>query len=214
MNPSKPSCSALPYRFDALEPVLSRKTVQRHFQHQRRLSELALAATRGTAFESLSLEALAQVTAFQPRHRGLCALATKAWNHDLYWRSLRAGAGGEAWGPIGNLIRSSFNGFETFARRMKQAASELLGSGWLWATWRSGAIEVLTTRQAHSPFKDGHVPLLAIDLWEHAYHPDYDYARDVYVSACLRYLIDWAGANERLLQIGAAREALSPGKGG
>jgi len=209
MPPLETFCPALPYEWDDLEPVLSRKAVERHLtQHHRRLHELAVAAVRGTPFESLSLESLVRVTALQPRYRRLCALATEAWNHDLYWRSLRPAAGGEACGPVGALIRSSFRSFELFARRMKQVAGELRGNGWLWVSWRAGAIEVLTTQQTRTPFTDGHVPLLTIDLWEHAYYPDYDDSRGAYVAACLRNLIDWQSANQRLLRLSVPRRQL------
>ena len=206
MNPLQAFSSALPYRLDALEPVLSRETVQYHLiQHHRQCYERTAALVRGTPLESLSLESLVRATASLPRSRQLFALAAEAWNHDLYWRSLRPGAGGEARGPIADLIRSSFNSFEGFMRRVQGVAGELLGSGWLWVTWRRGTLEVLTTELADSPVTRGHVPLLAVDLWEHAYYLDYYNARGAYVAACLRQLIDWERANERLLQLGTER---------
>src|ERR1700752_4932856 len=163
MNPLKAFSSALPYRLDDLEPVLSRATVQYHLiQHHWHCYERTVAMVRGTPLASLSLESLVRVTVPQPRYHRLAAVAVEAWNHDLYWRSLRPGAGGEASGPIADLIHSSFSSFESFVRRVKSAAGELMGSGWLWVTWRPGAIDVLTTEPADSPLARGHVPLLAI----------------------------------------------------
>lgn len=200
MNPLSTFTSALRYEFDALEPVLSKETVQYHFiQHHRRCYERTAAMVKGTELESLSLESLVRVAGTQPRHRYLFALAAEAWNHDLYWRSLRPAGGGVACGPIAQGIQRCFGDFSTFLRRAKAAACAVIGSGWLWVTWREGRIEVITTGKTDSPILHGHVPLLAIDLWEHAYYLDYYNARAAYVSACLMRLIDWGHANDRLL---------------
>jgi hypothetical protein len=83
-------------------------------------------------------------------------------------------------------------------REAKAAAAAVIGSAWLWVTWREGRIQLITTGPMDSPLLRGHVPLLAIDLWEHAYYLDYYNARIAYVQACLTRLADWEVANERL----------------
>ena len=204
MNPLNTFTATLRYGFSALEPALSRETVQYHFiQHHRHCYERTAALVKGAGLESLSLESLLRVAGRQPGYRHLFTLAAEAWNHDLYWRSLRPGGGGPAWGPVAQGIECCFGSFSTFVRQAKAAASAVLGSAWLWVTWRAGRIELITTGPMDSPLLHGHVPLLAIDLWEHAYYLDYYNARIAYVQACLMRLADWGAANERL---GAATE--------
>jgi superoxide dismutase, Fe-Mn family len=200
MNPLGAFSSIVPYTLSALEPVLSKETVQYHFiQHHWRCHERAAAMVRGTELESLSLPSLVCFTGTQPGYRQLFTLAAEAWHHDLYWTSLRPDGGGELWGPVAAGIRRSFGSFEVFLRCMKTAAGAVIGSRWLWLTWRAGGLEIMTTGKAESPITSGYVPLLGIDLWEHAYYLDYYNARAAYVSGCLKHLIDWERANERLL---------------
>jgi len=204
MNPINAFCSSLRYDFGALEPVLSRESVQYHFiQHHRRCYERTAALVKGTELQSLPLESLVRVTGRRPECKQLFMLAAEAWNHDLYWNSLRPGGGGVAWGTIGTDIERSFGTFPAFLREAKLRAGAVLGSGWLWVTWQNGRIEIMTTGKGESPLLQGHVPLLAFDLWEHAYYLDYYCARSAYVSACLTRLADWEGANERLLKVKA-----------
>jgi superoxide dismutase, Fe-Mn family len=199
MNPLSTFAATLRYGFSALEPVLSRETVQYHFiQHHRRCYERTAALVKGTTLEHLSLQSLLRVAGKEARHGRLFMLASEAWNHDLYWRSLRPGCGGPAWGPVAQGIERCFGSFSTFVREAKGAAAAVIGSAWLWVTWRAGRIELVTTGPMDSPLLHGHVPLLAIDLWEHAYYLDYYNARIAYVQACLMRLADWEGANERL----------------
>jgi superoxide dismutase, Fe-Mn family len=189
----------LPYDFGALEPVVSRQTVMHHvFQHHRGCYEQTAALVRGTGLEGLPLEGLIRVSAVRPGCARLFRQATEAWNHDLYWNSLRPGGGGSPYGPIGKRIRKSFGGFPGFVRRATEAAASLIGSGWLWLTWKAGRLEILTTENTDTPIVHGRTALLAIDLWEHAYYLDYCNGRMAYVAACLEGVINWNFANTRL----------------
>jgi Fe-Mn family superoxide dismutase len=201
MNPLSTITASLRYELDALEPVLSRETVQYHLiQHHRRCYERTAALVKGTELEPLSLEALVRAAGRRPDRGELFMLAAEAWNHDLYWRSLQPAGGGLARGAIAGAIARWFGDFSAFVHRAQAAAQALIGSGWLWVTWRAGRIEVVTSGKADSPLLHGHVPLIAIDLWEHAYYLDYYNARSAYVRACLTRLIDWDHANERLAE--------------
>src|SRR5919109_707944 len=136
MNLLSTFASTLGYEFDALEPVLSRETVQYHFiQHQRRCYERTAAMVKETELESIPLESLVRVTGKQPGHRYLFTLAAEAWNHELYWRSLQPAGGGVASGPIGQDIQRTFGDFSTFLCRATEAARAVIGGGWLWVTW-------------------------------------------------------------------------------
>src|ERR1700740_3403290 len=114
MNPPGTFPATLRYGFSALEPVLSRETVHYHLiQHHRDCYERAAALVRGTRLESLSLDSLLRVASKDARYARLFLLASEAWNHDLYWRSLRPG-GGVAWGPVAQGIERCFGSFSTF----------------------------------------------------------------------------------------------------
>jgi superoxide dismutase, Fe-Mn family len=214
MNPISSFCSSLPYDFGAFEPILSGESVQYHFiQHHRRCYERTAALVKGSRLQSLSLPSLLRVTGARPECKYLFMMAAEAWNHDLYWSSLRPGGGGAAWGPIGADIERCFGSFRTFLREANSRAAAVVGSGWLWVTWRAGRIEIVTTGKGDSPILHGHIPLLALDLWEHAYYLDYYSAREAYVSGCVTRLFDWGHANERLMEAKRgplnAREALA-----
>jgi superoxide dismutase, Fe-Mn family len=196
--------SELQYDFDALEPLLSRETVLHHlFQHHRECYERTASLVKGTELESLSLESLVRVSATQPGYTRLFHAAAEAWNHDLYWQSLRPGGGGAAYGLVGDCIRRSFGSFPRFLHRAKKAAAQVMGCGWLWITSRGGNLEIVTTANANTPMVRGQVPLLAIDLWEHAYYLDYRSGRAEYVSACLEGLMNWDLASEQLMRLEA-----------
>jgi Fe-Mn family superoxide dismutase len=208
MNPVRTLTSDLGYELDALEPVLSRETVLYHLiQHHRDCYERTAALVRGTELAALPLESVVRFAGQHPGYRHLFAVASEAWSHDLYWHSLRPGGGGRPWGLIGQGIRQCFGTFSLFEDRMKAQASSLMGSGWLWVTWREGRIELITTGASESPLTAGYVPLLAVDLWEHAYYLDYYSGRPSYVAACLHDLIDWDFANARLLDLAKQRHA-------
>jgi superoxide dismutase, Fe-Mn family len=194
--------STLRYGFDALEPTLSANTVLHHlFQHQRDCCERTAVLMRDAKLQALSLESLVRLTAVRPRYTQLFELASEAWNHELYWRSLHPRGGGPAWGLIGEGVRRSFGTFAAFLRRTEAAAESVFGHGWLWVTWHAGSVEVLAGGSRDSPILHGRFALLAIDLWEHAYYLDFYNARGAYVRACLKNLIDWEHANLRLLTL-------------
>lgn len=208
MNPVSTLTSELGYDLDALEPVLSRETVLYHLiQHHRDCYERTAALVRGTELSSLPLESVVRFAERHPSCGPLFAVASEAWSHDLYWHSLRPGGGGKPRGLIEEGIRRCFGSFSAFENRAIAQASSLLGSGWLWVAWKEGRIELTTTGASESPLTGGYVPLLAIDLWEHAYYLDYYSGRPSYVAACLHELIHWDFANARLLELAQQRHA-------
>ena len=212
MNPVRALTLTIGYELDALEPVISRETVLYHLvQHHRDCYERTAALVRGTNLEALPLESLVRFAAQHPSLQDLCALASEAWSHDLYWQSLRPGGGGRPWGLIDEGIRQSFGTFAAFEQCTKVEARGLFGSGWLWVTFNRGRIEVMTTSPGESPVAGGHFPLLAIDLWEHAYYLDYYAGRTAYVAACLHELVDWGCANARLTDLAKHRDVVRSG---
>jgi len=199
---------AMPYNFSDLEPALSRDTLVFHFlRHQRVCFDRMLAIVRGTELEALPLEELIRVTERNPAQHTLYRYAAEVFNHSLYWNSMRPRGGGAAPGAAGELVRARYGSHERFAREFKDAAAAHFGSGWAWLVWRAGTLEIVTTSNAGTPLVRGDQPLLALDLWEHAYYLDHQNRRSAYVSAFLEELVNWEFANSRLAELPASAEA-------
>jgi Fe-Mn family superoxide dismutase len=199
---------AMPYNFSDLEPAMSRDTLVFHFlRHQRVCFDRMLALVRDTALEVLPLEELIRVTERNPAQHTLYRYAAEVFNHNLYWNSMRPRGGGSPNGLVGEQLRARFGSHERFARDLKEAASAHFGSGWLWLVWREGTVEIVTTSNAGTPLVRGDVPLLALDLWEHAYYLDHQNRRSAYVSTFLEELVNWDTANRKLTELAAGSEA-------
>ncbi len=143
--------------------------------------------------------------------RTLYQCAAGIWNHDFFWKSMRPGGGGAAHGLIGQCIDAQFGGYEEFVREFKKVAAALFGNGWLWVTFKDGAVQIVTTANADTSIAHGHNPLLALDLWEHAYYLDHQNRRSAYVTTFLDELVDWDFANRNLHEQIDVHDAL-PGR--
>jgi len=161
---------------------------------------------RGTELEPLSLVELIRVTERNPAQHALYRYAAEVYNHNLYWNSMGPRGGGPATGLVGEHLRARFGSHDRFVREFTEAASAHFGSGWLWLVWRAGTLELLTTSNAGTPLVRGDVPLLALDLWEHAYYLDHQNRRSAYVDAFLEELINWDTASRALAELGAGAE--------
>jgi Fe-Mn family superoxide dismutase len=194
---------ALSYRLDALEPYLSRQTLAAHHgHHHAAYVSKTRALIQGTPLESASLEDI--VCSRAESDRTLFNAAAQAWNHAFYWRSITPGGGGEAPGQIAQLIEESFGSQQDFIRQFVSTAGNLFGSGWVWLVLDGKRLRLTATSNAETPLVTTAVPLLTIDVWEHAYYLDYQHRRLDYIAAFLGHLVDWNFANENLAQ------ALSP----
>ncbi|MEQ1800949.1 MAG: superoxide dismutase [Gammaproteobacteria bacterium] len=188
----------LPYALDALEPHISRRTLTAHHAHHHALYlEKTQALVKDSLLESASLEEIVLAAAGEEDH-ALFNAAAQAWNHGFYWRSMRPGGGGDAHGDIGRLIEEGFGSQQAFRRAFMAIAGEQFGSGWAWIVLDGDQVRLLTTANAETPLNSPLVPLLAIDLWEHAYYLDHEYRRADYVAAFLAHLVNWDFASENL----------------
>ncbi|MGH8137617.1 MAG: superoxide dismutase [Steroidobacteraceae bacterium] len=187
----------LPYALDALEPYISRRTLAAHHGHHH---AAYVAKTRAliqrTPLESASLEEVVLASAQQDK--ALFNVSAQAWNHEFYWRSVRPGGGGEASGAIAELIEESFGSHRTFSQQVVTVAGDQFGSGWAWLVLEAGRMRIIPTPNAQTPLTTKQVPLLTIDVWEHAYYLDYQHRRLDYIAAFLGHLIDWDFANQNL----------------
>jgi Fe-Mn family superoxide dismutase len=189
----------LPYAENALEPVISANTIGFHYgKHHKGYVDTLNKLIAGTALADLSLEKLIAETAGKADKVAIFHNAAQAWNHTFYWRSLRANGGGEPPAALKQRIEASFGTLDACMKELATAAATEFGSGWVWLALEADKLKVIKTDNADTPMTRGVKPLLAIDVWEHAYYLDYQNRRADYVSAVLDKLINWGFAADNL----------------
>ncbi|WP_148254007.1 superoxide dismutase [Aidingimonas lacisalsi] len=175
---------ALPYDTPSLAPYLSAEAIEYHYRHHHGDSIKALnRLTHATSRADWSLETLLlQSTGALYEH------AADAWNHTFFWHCLSPFGGGRPNASLLNDLESAFGSFEGFQHACTTCAHRHVGSGWLWLVKSfDGELAVLSTDDNDTPLTHGLTPLLAIDLWEHAYYLDYVRNGD-HLTACRRYI--------------------------
>jgi superoxide dismutase, Fe-Mn family len=190
----------LPYPENALEPVISARTLSFHYgKHHAGYVATLNKLIEGTAYAGRPLAEIVQQSARERTAVKIFRNAAQAWNHDFYWRSMRSRGGGEPAGRLKQAIAASFGNAADFRRAFAKAAVEHFGSGWVWlVAERDGKLAIAATDNADTPIVDGRRPLITLDLWEHAYYLDYQNRRADYVEAWLDKLADWRFAEEAL----------------
>lgn len=182
----------LPYAEDALEPVISGETIGFHFgKHHKGYVDKLNELLAGTEHAALSLEELITSSAGRPESAGIFNNAAQIWNHTFYWKSMRPDGGGEPPAALRHRIEASFDSVDACRKALAEAAVSQFGSGWAWLVLDGDALKVVKTADADVPFTAGMKPLLAIDVWEHAYYLDYQNRRADYVDAVIDKLINW-----------------------
>jgi superoxide dismutase, Fe-Mn family len=189
----------LPYYYEALEPYISRSTLSvHHNKHHKAYVEKTKALAKEVRLDDQPLESIIQLTARHELHRALFNNAAQAWNHAFYWRSLQPNGGGAPDGEIAARIEADLGGYDSFAAQFAAAATGHFGSGWAWLVVDGGKLRIITTANADTPIAHGQIPLLTIDVWEHAYYLDYQNRRAEYTDALIKHLINWDFANRNL----------------
>ena len=189
---------ALPYPENALAPVISATAVGSHYRkHHKTHIESLNKLLKDSPYEYMQLEQILDKTHDDPATAILYHHAAEAWNHWFYWQSLKPGGGRPA-GSIAEKIDADFGGFEHLENTLVQAALSQLGNGWVWLVEEGGRLWVIKTGNADTPLVHGLRPLLAIDVWEHAYYPDYAERRPEYVRAVIDKLLNWKFAQKNL----------------
>jgi len=181
----------LPYASDALEPHVSAKTLEFHYgKHHKGYVDKLNAAIEGTAYDNQPLEAIIK-KAHEAGDTSVFNNAAQAWNHTFLWHSMSPNGGGEPTGGLADAINARFGNVAKFREAFKAAALGQFGSGWTWLVRTADGLDIVSTGNAHTPLTSGTVPLLTLDVWEHAYYLDYQNKRDAYVDAFLGELINW-----------------------
>jgi len=183
---------ALPYAQDALAPHISAETLSfHHGKHHNAYVTNLNGLVKGTEYEGLSLEAVMKATAGDSKRAAIFNNAAQIWNHTFYWHSMSPNGGGKPSGKLAEAIVETFGSFDEFVRIFKVAGATQFGSGWAWLVLNAGKLEIVKTANADCPLTDGAVPLLTMDVWEHAYYLDFQNRRPDYIETFLSSLVNW-----------------------
>ena len=176
----------LPWKEIALEPHLSAEAIEYHYgKHHKGYVEKLNQLTYARPESGMTLEELIKTT-----NGDLFNNAAQVWNHTFYWNCMKPSGGGRPSGQLAGAISTDFGTFEEFKKEFITAAETVFGSGWTWLVQStSGKLKIIQTGDC--PIRYGEVPLLTIDVWEHAYYIDYRNDRSRYIDAFFQNLVNW-----------------------
>ena len=183
----------LPYAANALEPVISEKTINFHYgkHHQTYVNNLNNLVP-GTEFENADLDTIVKKSS-----GAIFNNAAQIWNHNFYFLTLTPNKGTKPSAALSKAIDDDFGSFDGFKDEFSKAALAVFGSGWAWLVKNAeGKLEVLKESNAGNPLTSGKTPLLTFDVWEHAYYIDYQNRRADYI-ASIWELVDWNVVSSR-----------------
>ncbi len=193
--------SPLPFATRALEPHISEKTLSFHYgKHHQAYVDNLNKLVAGTDLETASLADIIVRTAGSADKAAIFNNAAQVFNHDFFWQSLRpvdATLGPDPSTKV--LIESAFGSLDNFFAEFKAAAISQFGSGWAWLASDNGQFKIMKTANADNPLAHGLKPILALDVWEHAYYLDYQNRRADFIDAVLKNLLNWEFARQQLI---------------
>jgi Fe-Mn family superoxide dismutase len=185
----------LPYAENALEPHISAETLKTHHgAHHKGYVDKVNKAIEGTPLARLDLETIVR-TANELGNKKLFNSAAQAWNHGFYWHSLTPAKSAPGAG-LADAIKRDFGSAQAVDDALIEEASGHFASGWAWLVIRDGKLKVISTHDAGTALTDTVIPLLTIDVWEHAYYLDVKNKRPDYVKAVVGNCLNWKFASE------------------
>jgi Fe-Mn family superoxide dismutase len=198
----------LPYAYDGLAPHIGKATLELHHgKHHKAYVDKTNELTANTELANNGLEEIVRAAARQKDKPALFNNAAQAWNHNFLWQSMSPKGGGVPSGALADRIKKDLGGFEAFTTAFKAAAVGQFGSGWAWLCLANDKLEVSATGNADTPLVHGKIPLLCIDVWEHAYYLDYQNRRPDYVTTFLDKLANWDFVVSNLTTVSQKRRA-------
>lgn len=185
----------LPYAENALEPYISKSTIEFHYgKHHRAYVDNLNKLIAGTEFEHKTLEQIVEETAGKSEYNAVFNNAAQAWNHAFFWNCMMPAGGGEPVGELKEKIVRDFGSYDKFCEDFLNAAVSQFGSGWAWLVEdKAGRLSVMKTGNADNPLAHGLKALMTVDVWEHAYYLDYQNRRADFVKTFITNLIKWPG---------------------
>jgi Fe-Mn family superoxide dismutase len=196
----------LPYDKQALAPHMSAETLDfHHGKHHQAYVDKVNEMLEEKGLEGASLSQVIGA-ANEQGDRSLLGNAGQIWNHDFFWQCLAPAEGGKPEGRLASLIREGFGSTDALLAGLKEEAVGHFGSGWAWLVLDGGALKIVSLHDGDTPVAhDGMKPLLAVDVWEHAYYIDYRNARPDFVDALLGNLVNWEFVAKNLDGAGVKR---------
>ena len=194
----------LPYDYAALEPHIDEQTMRIHHDkhHATYVTNLNAALEKAPDLQDKSIEDLLGDINSVPEDIRTAVRNNGGGhaNHTLFWEILGPNGGGEPTGAIGEAITSTFGSYDSFKEQFAKAATTRFGSGWAWLVSNNGTLTITSYPNQDSPLMEGQVPLLGLDVWEHAYYLKYQNRRPEYIAAFWN-AINWDAVNERFGQV-------------
>jgi superoxide dismutase, Fe-Mn family len=177
----------LPYSINALEPFISSKTIEfHHGRHHLAYVNNLIKLVVGTEFENATLEDI-----IKKSDGGIFNNGAQVWNHTFYWQSLTPNAKEISQPELMQAIDKKFGSFDKFKEEFTNACITLFGSGWAWLVKNpNGGLDIVKESNAGNPLRNGLIPLLTCDVWEHAYYLDYQNRRPDYVNEFWKF-VNW-----------------------
>ncbi|GHT12257.1 superoxide dismutase [Fe] [Bacteroidia bacterium] len=192
-NVTKFELVKLPYSTDALEPVISKQTIEfHHGKHLQTYVNNLNNLIQGTKFENANLE-----TIVKESDGAIFNNAGQILNHNLYFTQFSPNGGGKPSGKLAAAIDAAYGSFENFQKEFETAGAGLFGSGWVWlAKDKDGKLSITKEANAGNPLAKGLTPLLGFDVWEHAYYLDYQNRRADHLKELWK-IVDWKVVEKR-----------------
>ncbi|KAJ6305327.1 hypothetical protein OIU78_020794 [Salix suchowensis] len=191
-----------PYKLDSLEPYMSKRTVEVHWKghHGAYVERLNKALAKSDILYGYTLDDLVKVTYNNGNPSPDFNNAAQVWNHDFFWESMQPGGGDMPELGMLEQIEKDFGSFTNFRDKFAETALTLFGSGWVWLVLKreERRLEVVKTQNAVTPIVWGDIPIINLDMWEHAYYLDYKNDKENYVNAFMDHLVSWNMAMARL----------------
>ncbi len=177
----------LPYEMDALEPYISKETLEYHYgKHHKTYVDNLNKLVEGTDVAKKTLEEIIKSST-----GGIFNNAAQVWNHTFYWHCMKPHASQEPTGALAKALNHAFGSLAEFKEQFSKVAATTFGSGWAWLVkTKEGKLEIVSTSNAANPMTENKKPLLTCDVWEHAYYIDYRNARLKYIEN-FWHLINW-----------------------
>src|SRR5438045_608311 len=176
----------LPYDYNALEPTIDEQTMRiHHGKHHQAYVDNVNKALEGTEWDGKPIEQVLGLLNELPDDKQTAVRNNGGGhaNHSLFWSIMKPGGGGAPSGALGDAIDDVFGGIEQLKEQVNDAGVKRFGSGWSWLVWDGTGLAVVSTPNQDSPLLNDDVPLLGIDVWEHAYYLKYQNRRPDYLAA-------------------------------
>jgi Fe-Mn family superoxide dismutase len=189
----------LPYAFDALEPHIDARTMEiHHDKHHAAYVTNLNAALEGTEWMDRPIEQVLANLEIIPEDKRTAVRNNGGGhaNHTMFWQIMSPDGGGEPSGALGDAISSTFDSFDALKKQVNDAGVKRFGSGWTWLVWDGTGLAVKSTPNQDTPIMNSDVPLLGIDVWEHAYYLNYQNRRPDYLEAWWN-IVNWDAVASR-----------------